>query len=416
MRLHGLALIVSLCALAVTGLLPVGRAASTEDREAVIASVSDSVVSVDSHSPDGRRLTASGVIWNREGNVVTVAAIVGSGERFDVITRSGDKFTAQLVGVDAASSIAVLMARGLEGAVVKPADSAHPKIGEHVVAVGHPSGHGVSNGVVSSLARVAGSKGGLWMIQTTASVRPGDVGGLLVNARGEMIGLLAGRVRGSLVRAPLVSPRASVSRVGVSAAEPEPVNFALPMDVVNCVAREILERGRVRRAWFGLAAASPEVLRTSEFLTPTTGSLVVGLVQGSPAHRDGVAIGDVVVGIGGRDVRSPADLERSLVAVAPEDRVAVTVVRMGNRIGLKVTAAERDPGREEIWVCRHGLRVKEQGLVVVEGWSGIDAGDRAIYVDGNRVNDLATLQIALMRNPRSITVLRGRELVSLPGQ
>ena len=122
----------------------------------------------------------------------------------------------------------------------------------------------------------------------------------------------------------------------------------------------------------------------------------------------------MVVSLAGREVRSAADLERNLLAVAPGDRVAITIVRKGDKKGLEIRAAERNPGREEVWMCPRGVKVWEKELVAAGGWPGVKDGDRLIAVDGNPVNDLAALQIALMHHPQGITVLRGSERISLP--
>ena len=416
MKPHRWLVMASLCALVVAGSLFAGVAASGDDWDSIVAKASESVVSVDSKDPDGRRRTASGIIWDQVGSVVTVAAIVGPDRQFEVITRSGDRFAAELVGLDGTSGIAVLTAHGLKGIRTKLADVGRVETGDGVAAVGHPFRGGASIGVVSDVTRVAGPRGGLWMIQTSAVVYPGDVGGLLINARGEMIGLLAGRLRGSFVRIPFPEARSGLSRVAFGHARPEPINFALPADVVDCVAREILEHGHVRRSWLGLAVVSPRVLRTSTYLVPTGGSLVVGLIEGSPAHMGGVAIGDVVVRLAGREVRSAADLERNLLAVAPRDKVPITVVRKGDRKGLEIRAAERDPERHAVWMCTHGIKVREKELVVAGGWPGVEDGDRLIAVDGKRVNDLAALQIALMCHPQGITVLRGSKRIAIPNR
>ena len=289
MKPHRWLVITSLCALVATGSLSVGETASRDDWSSVVAKASESVVCVDAKGPDGRRRTASGITWDQVGSVITVAAIVGPDRQFEVITRSGDRFAAELVGLDGTSGIAVLTAHGLKGTRTESADVGRLNTGDGVVAVGHPFVGGASIGVVSGITRVAGSRGGLWMIQTSAVVYPGDVGGLLINARGEMIGLLAGRLRGSFVRIPFPEVRSGFGRMGFGHARPEPINFALPADVVDCVAREILEHGRVRRSWLGLAVVSPRVSGTSAHLVPTGGSLVVGLSEGSPAHTGGGA-------------------------------------------------------------------------------------------------------------------------------
>jgi len=391
-----------------------GESPSLDARGAAILKVSEWVVSVDSKRADGRKWTASGIIWDGDGSVVTVAAVVGSNEAFEVVTRSGDRFAAELVGVDGRSAIAVLTARGLKVAGAASLSPGNFEVGDDVIAVGHPFGHGASTGVAGDMTRVAGSGGTVWMIQTTAPVLPGDVGGVLANARGEVIGLLAGKLRGSAVSPPIPRVRLGVRQIAVGSAQPQPVSFALPVDVVEHVAGEILEHGQVRRAWLGVAVASPRVLKTGAYLVPTSGALVVGLAEASPAEIAGMAFGDVIVKAAGREVQSPLDLERSLLAVGPGDSVAITIVRNGGEKGLGVTAVERAPEREEVWTCNHGLKIREGGLILAGAWPGVEIGDKLVGVNGGQVESLAALQIALAHEPQGLTVLRDDKLVYLP--
>ncbi len=387
---------------------------ASADLDPVVAEAHKCVVSVISERPGGGKWVGAGVIWDGVGNVVTLKAVVDRGERFEIVTRSGNRRGAAPGGLDEVSGIALLKASDLRGVGVKLAEASELKVGEWVVAVGSPFGSGASLGIVSQVGRMAVTRGPAWIIQTTAAVGPGDVGGLLINTRGEMVGLLSGRLVSPTVRRPLPGGSGPVqAAIELPAARQ---GLAVPADVVRHVAQELIAHGRVRRAWLGLSAVPARSLKATARLLPREGALVVGLVEGSPAHRGRLSIGDVLVDLAGRAVRSLADIERNLMTVAPGQKIELAVLRDGQRAWLRVEAKERSESTEQVWLCAGGLRLRENGLVVIAdgGWPGVRAGDRIVAVNGRVVSDLSELQTALIAPSQRLAVIRSEELVVLP--
>ncbi len=335
--------------------------------------------------PPGAREVAglgSGFIIREDGLVLTNEHVVRGAERVVVTLSDGRQFDAELVGTDEMSDLAVVRITGPAGATNGKAAAAPPLptaplgdsddllIGEWVVAIGNPFGFMLSNseptvtaGVVSGVGRNILPGGErergyyLDMIQTDASINPGNSGGPLVNAAGEVIG-----VNSSII-----------SRSGGS----EGLGFAIPIDRALRIASDLLDDGRVRRAWVGL---EPE---TTEFgaLGRSTEVRVAQVAEGSPAAEAEIRPGWLLRRAGGKTVRTPLDWESVL---------------LGAEVGQPLELAFDDGGRERV------VRVVPQDLP---------------SVTAERIRALADFELVTLtpaiRAERGLMSERGALIVSL---
>ena len=180
----------------------------------------------------------------------------------------------------------------------------------------------MTGGIVSALARTQLGIGDLgFFIQTDAAINPGNSGGALVTLDGKLAGINT----------------AIYSRSGGSMG----IGFAIPANMVAAVIRGALEGGRMRRLWLGASgqAVTAEIARSIGLDRP--GGVIVNGVYGSgPADRAGVRVGDVIVGVDGREVTDPASLAYRIATRPPGGVATVNLVRDGQRLDLRVGLVE----------------------------------------------------------------------------
>jgi S1-C subfamily serine protease len=246
---------------------------------------------------DGFLLTSAHVV---EG-VNTVVAAFGN----------GSEVTADIVGRDAFSDLAVLRARAEVPSPVTLGDASKLQVGQLVVAVGNPLGlaGSVTAGIVSALGRSLPTRQGRVVdevIQTDAALNPGNSGGVLADSRGRMIGV-----------------NTAVAGIGVGLAVP--IN-----ETTQRIISALMTSGRVRRAWLGIAgsqAALPPALVKK--LGRRDGLRVAQVITGSPADNAGLRPGDILVAVEGTSLGSSTELQRRMVEDAIGRRVEITVWRNG---------------------------------------------------------------------------------------
>jgi S1-C subfamily serine protease len=263
--------------------------------------------------------SGSGVLVSPDGYVITNSHVVGGRKRLIGITAEGDRIDADVVGDDPATDLALikLAAGELPHAAL---GTGSPRVGQLVVAVGNPFGlqSTVSTGVVSALGRSLRGRDGRLIeevVQHTAPLNPGNSGGPLVDASGRVVGINTAVIAWS-----------------------QGVGFAVPVTTARWVVGELVEHGRVRRAYLGIGVANMPVassLARELDLLNESGVEVTMVQAGSPAERAGVREGDVIVGAEGRLVESADDLHRVL-ARASAGALSVMVVRGARKVELSV--------------------------------------------------------------------------------
>lgn len=267
-----------------------------------------------------RRLAGSGVVWSADGVIVTAHHVVRKEAGIEVGLPDGSSATAALVGRDPATDLAVL--RLESGGLTAPtwADLDGVKVGHLVLALGRPGRMVQATlGVVSALGQGWRTPPGGQIdryLQTDVLMYPGFSGGPLVAAGGAVIGLNSS----ALLRG---------------------VSMAVPAPTVRRVVEALLQHGRMRRGYLGVAAQPvrlPEALH--EALGQESGVLLVSVEPGSPAERAGLALGDTIVALGGEPVRHMDDLLGALNGDRIGTAVPVRIVRGGQVQELQVTVGE----------------------------------------------------------------------------
>jgi Do/DeqQ family serine protease len=264
----------------------------------------------------------SGVVFTADGAILTNNHVVEEALTINVRFRDGRYLPARLVGRDPATDIAVIKVDATGLTPAKLADSDAARVGEWVVAIGSPFGLGysVTAGVLSAKGR-----GGLGMnaiedyLQTDASINPGNSGGPLCNLQGEVLGIntmIVGHGQG--------------------------IGFAVPSNMAQRVASQILKSGHVSRAWLGVGVqdVSPE-LAAAMHLSPGAGALINNVASDGPAFRANLRPGDVIAAVGGHPVRDGHDLVRETIAHEIGQPVQLEIVRAGQHYGTSVTLSER---------------------------------------------------------------------------
>ena len=263
----------------------------------------------------------SGVIISQDGYILTCAHVVNGATSVKVqLNGSDESYDATVVGQDSTSDIAVLKidATGLTPAVIGDSDAL--AVGEVAVAVGNPLGtlsNTVTDGIVSALNRqVTVQDNDMTLIQTDASISPGNSGGGLFNGNGELIGI--------------VNAKSSYS-------EAEGIGFAIPINTAMEIGQQLIESGSVARPALGVKIVDVTDAQTAQQLgVSTMGVYVVEVTKGSGAEAGGVQAGDRVLAVDDTAVSDTSALKNYLKDKSIGDTVALQVERDGKVLTLNV--------------------------------------------------------------------------------
>src|SRR5712692_10387389 len=296
--------------------------------------VSPSVVNIEVHQAAGRtrsgeprerRGGGSGFIFTPDGLILTNSHVVHDAKRIEVTTTDGRRMAATAIGDDPASDLAVVRVDepGLTAAIL--GDSQRLRVGQVVIAIGAPYGFQstVTAGVVSALGRSLRSYSGRLIddvVQTDASLNPGNSGGPLVDSAGRVVG----------VNTATILPAQGIC-------------FAIGINTAKFVASRLLRDGRIRRSYIGVSAQTvPVHRRVVRFydLPKETGVVVLSIESGSPARRAGLREGDVIVALEGHPIAGVDDLHRVLTDVRVGVSCSLTVLRHTEKLELRVVPEE----------------------------------------------------------------------------
>ena len=267
----------------------------------------------------------SGFVFTPDGFALTNHHVVTGGREVRIQMPDGTTLGAEVIGSDPDTDVAVLRmdARGLPYATL--GDSAAVRVGQLAIAIGNPLGfqRTVTAGVVSALGRSLRSTNGRLVddvIQTDAALNPGNSGGPLANSRGEVIG----------VNTAVILPAQGIC-------------LSVGINTVRWVAGELIQKGRVRRAYLGLAVQNVrlDAAAARALGMPGGGVLVTGLEEGGAAARGGVREGDVIVAVEGDEVTGVDDLHRAMTGERAGRDVEIAVLRDGARTTLHLRPTER---------------------------------------------------------------------------
>jgi Do/DeqQ family serine protease len=281
-------------------------------------------------APRQRRVhsVGSGVIVDaQEGYVLTNHHVIANADKIFVKLRDRRQFTAELVGTDPATDIAVLKIPPEDLTALAIGDSDALEVGDFVIAIGNPFGIGqtVTSGIVSALRRSGlGIEGFEDFIQTDASINPGNSGGALVTLRGDLIG----------INTAIIGP--SGGNVGIG--------FAIPINMARQVMAQLIAHGEMRRGRLGV---------TTQDLTPDLaealgsdldlGAVITQVAPGSSAAKAGLKAGDIVIAVDGEQVRSAADMRNKVGLSRVGKTIELTVLRDGavHKISTEIVEARQ---------------------------------------------------------------------------
>ncbi|MBL8643728.1 MAG: DegQ family serine endoprotease [Rhodospirillaceae bacterium] len=277
----------------------------------------------------------SGVIVRANGVVLTNNHVVANADEIRVVMSDRREFEATIVGKDERTDLAVLRMKLTNETLpaLELADSDAIEVGDLVLAIGNPFGVGqtVTSGIVSALARTnLGLADVQSFIQTDAAINPGNSGGALITSDGRLIGINT----------------AIFSQSGGSIG----IGFAIPANLARNVLSSILTEGKVVRPWIGASGATLDKDLAKTLGIPRPGGIVVQrIVPGSPVARAGLAVGDVILSMNGKDVFDQEEF-RFLQASIPLGQTASLVVnRAGEQktISVRLEAAPETPARQK---------------------------------------------------------------------
>jgi serine protease Do len=257
----------------------------------------------------------SGFLVSSDGYILTSSYLVDNAGGIKVKLHDGREFSAELVGADSKSQVAVLKIEGANFPCLKLGDSSAVEVGALVVSLGHPYGlrATMSLGIVGA---VGGSNIGIAeyenFIQTDAVIQSGSSGGPLLNVKGEVIGINS----------------AIASRSGSF----EGVGFAIPANMANAVQRQIIATGAMSYGFLGVMIQElGKDIDASVGIKSNKGILVAGVVDNSPARKAGITKGDIILKLNGKHVQSIPAFRNTIGFMIPGTQVTLTIHRNGKQ-------------------------------------------------------------------------------------
>ncbi len=270
--------------------------------------------------------TGSGLIITPDGYIVTNSHVIEDASSVEVNLADGTTCTAEVIGQDIATDIALLRISGYGLPMAYLGDSDKLRVGQLAIAVGNPLGFQstVTAGVISALGRSLRSRAGRLIenvIQTDAALNPGNSGGPLVDSRGYVIGINTAIIQYA-----------------------QGICFAIPVNTMRWVVTQLIREGKVVRGFLGISGQTvPLPVRVIRYfqLGHNSGVQVVDVAKASPAHRAGLKEGDIIISLGGEPVTSVNDIHRRLTREAIGKSLEVVLLRdWTKRVEISIVPAE----------------------------------------------------------------------------
>lgn len=283
----------------------------------------------DSHDPEVKIGSGSGVIINSEGYIVTNNHVIADAEDIEVTLHDNRAYKATVIGADPSTDLALIQIKEKNLPSLPLVNSDDVKVGEWVLAVGNPFNLNstVTAGIVSAKSRninVLQDKYAVEsFIQTDAAINPGNSGGALVNLQGGLVG----------INTAIASPTGAYAGYG----------FAVPSNIVNKVVEDLLKYGVVQRGYLGVTIRGVDGnLAKEKELDITKGVYVDSVAAKSAARSAGIKAGDVILEVEGVEVNTAPELQEIIARHRPGDKVKLKIARKNKELDVKVELKNRD--------------------------------------------------------------------------
>ena len=362
----------------------------------------------------------SGFIVSADGLILTNAHVVQGAKEVTVKLTDRREFRAKVLGADAKTDVAVLKIDAKDLPSLPMGSSTELKVGQSVIAIGSPFGfdNTVTAGVVSAKSRSLPDGSFVPFIQTDVAVNPGNSGGPLLNARGEVVGIN--------------------SQIYSRSGGYQGLSFAIPIELATQVKDQIVATGKASHAKLGVTVQEVNQKLADAFkLESPEGALVAGVEPGSAADKAGVKSGDVIRQIDGKKIVAAGDLSAMVGQSKPGTQVALEVWRQGKRETLTAQLGDAagkagtqarsgddtaaDKGRlglalrpQQSGEGGEGSAGSEKGLMVEQASgaaaaAGVKAGDRLLAINGQPVRSVEQLREVVAKAQKSVALLIERD-------
>ncbi|WP_312862902.1 trypsin-like peptidase domain-containing protein [Rhizobium sp. P28RR-XV] len=276
------------------------------------------------------------------GYILTNNHVIENADDIRIATSDGSSYQGKVVGADAETDIAVIKIRAAGLTAAHIGDSSKLRVGDYVTAIGNPFGLGqtATFGIVSALGRAEfGVEGYQDIIQTDASLNPGDSGGALINLEGELVG----------INSAIIGP--SGSNIGIG--------FAIPINTARSVMQQLVAHGEIRRGQLGVIVQNNNAdFRRALRIDTATGALVSDVISGSGGAIAGIKAGDVIIAVNDVPIKSANELRARISAFPPNVSVRISLARPTGRVDLNATLIAALPQGEPSTTAEvkgHGL-------------------------------------------------------------
>ncbi|MDO9608540.1 MAG: Do family serine endopeptidase [Brevundimonas sp.] len=280
--------------------------------------------------PQTTQGAGSGFFISQDGFIVTNNHVVADATEIKVKMSDGRELPARLIGRDPGTDLAVIKVEGSDFKYVSFEETAQPRVGDWVIAVGNPFGLGgtATAGIVSAKARDIDPSGYNDYIQIDAAINRGNSGGPTFDIYGRVIG----------VNSAIYSPTGASVGIG----------FAIPAEVAKTVTSRLMQGQTIERGYVGVSIQNIPDGGVGALGLPagTKGAYVGEVTPDGPAQKAGVQVGDVVIQVNGRDIDGSTELRRLVAATEAGQNVRFTILRDGRRQELNIRAAKRPPEDE----------------------------------------------------------------------
>ncbi|MGA1826213.1 MAG: DegQ family serine endoprotease [bacterium] len=370
----------------------------------------------------------SGVIVSHDGIVLTNNHVIENAEEIIVTLADEREFKAEIVGSDPKSDVAVIKLKGKihDLQPIHFGNSNKMRLGDEVLAIGNPFGlsHTVTMGIVSAKGRAnVGIADYEDFIQTDAAINPGNSGGALINLQGELVGINT----------------AIVSRSGGY----QGIGFAIPSNMAKLVMESLVKYGKVVRGWLGVVVQEVNKdLADAMELNSQKGILVSQVIEDSPAEKNGIKHGDIILKINGKEVDSISHFRNTIAILGADSEVHLTILRDGKEKTYTITLTELSEdlvkkgaletengvlGGMTIVPLTPAVREKfeipskiQDGLVITEikqespaQRSGLQPGDLILEINRKKVSTVDGFRKEYKKSTNSILLLIHRQGMTL---